>query len=210
MYENTDNNMYDNTDTQEIKTPDFKNFLKKASHGLYDLVETLVIAFAVVIFIYLFIASPHEVVGSSMEDNFFDGEYLLADKITYHFRDLHRGEVVIFEQTESADYIKRIIGLPGDKLEIRDGSFYVNGERLDESEYLDPGVYTDGKKFLNEGDTYTVPQDKLFVAGDNREHSSDSRAFGPIPFDKVKGRAVLVYWPISHLKIVKKPTYNEE
>ncbi len=202
--------MYEEAPKEEISTPKFKDSLKKVSRGVYDLIETLVIAFAVVIFVYLFIASPHEVIGRSMEDNFWDGEYLLADKISYHFKDPRQGDVIIFKHSDTADYIKRIIALPGDKVEIRDGNFYVNGEFLDEGEYLDPDVYTEGKKFLSEGEVYTVPQDKIFVAGDNRPHSSDSRAFGPIPFDRVKGRAVLVYWPVTHLKLVKRPTFNEQ
>jgi signal peptidase I len=203
--------MYENPPPkQEISTPNFKDALRKFFHGFYDIFETLIIAFAVVIFVYLFVASPHEVIGSSMEDNFHEHEYLLADKISYHFKDPKRGDVVIFKKSEKTDYIKRIIGLPGDQVEIRDGSFYVNGELLQENEYLDPNIYTEGKKFLDEGDPpYTVPQDKLFVAGDNREHSLDSRAFGPIGFDTVKGRAVLVYWPISNLRIVKRPNYEE-
>jgi signal peptidase I len=200
--------MYEQSEPQEIHTPSFKKTLSKITRGVYDMIETIVISFAVVIFIYLFVASPHEVQGRSMEDNFWDGEYLLADKISYHFKDPKRGDVIIFKQTESADYIKRIVGLPGDTIEIRDGSFYVNGQKLDETEYLDPDVYTEGKKYLSEGEVYTVPEGKLFVAGDNRPHSSDSRAFGPVPFDRVKGRAVLIYWPISHLHVVDRPNYD--
>ena len=145
-----------------------------------------------------------------MEDNFWNGEYLLADKISYFFKEPQQGDVVIFKQTESADYIKRVIGIPGDTVEVRDGYLYVNGERLDEDEYLDTDVYTDAGVFLKEGRIYIVPEDKYFVAGDNRPHSSDSRTFGPIEKDKIKGRAVLVYWPLSHLKLVQRPSYNQD
>lgn len=187
----------------------FKDTLGKISRGLYDIIETLVIAFAIVVFVYLFIASPHEVLGRSMEKNFWDGEYLLADKITIHFKEPQRGDVIIFKQTDTADYIKRVIGLPGDTIEVRDGSYWVNGKILGESEYLESGVYTEGGRFLSEGDVFTVPEEKLFVSGDNRPHSSDSRSFGAINYDKIKGRAVIVYWPLSHLKIVDRPEYNK-
>lgn len=187
-----------------------KRALTKTFRAIYDVVETLVIAGAIVVFVYLFIASPHEVLGRSMEDSFYNGEYLLADKVSYMFREPERGEVVIFKQTDTADYIKRIIGTPGDTVEVRDGFFYINGERLPEDEYLDDSVYTDPGIFLKEGRVFVVPEHKYFVAGDNREHSSDSRTFGPVEEDRIKGRALVVYWPLSHLKVVDRPSYNQE
>jgi signal peptidase I len=143
-----------------------------------------------------------------MEPNFWDGEYLLADKITMHFKDFQRGDVVIFKETATADYIKRIIGFPGDTVELRDGKVYLNGSQLDEEEYLDPSVYTDGESYLKEGQSITVPEGKYFVFGDNRPHSSDSRAFGPIDKGKIKGRAVLIYWPFSKFEFLKRPAYD--
>lgn len=187
-----------------------KKVLTKIFRAVYDVVETLVIAGAIVVFVYLFIASPHEVLGRSMEDSFYNGEYLLADKISYMFREPQRGEVVIFKQTDTADYIKRIIGTPGDTVEVRDGFFYINGKRLLEDEYLDSSVYTDPGVFLKEGRVFVVPDNKYFVAGDNREHSSDSRTFGPVEKDRIKGRALVIYWPLSHLNIVDRPSYNQE
>ncbi len=185
-----------------------KKIIKRIARSIYDVIETLVVSLAVVVFLYLFVASPHEVDGRSMEDNFHNGEYLLADKVSYHFREPKRGDVIIFKHSETADYIKRVIGVPGDTVEIRDGYFYVNGERLDESEYLDDDIYTRGGNALEEGDNYAVREGEYFVAGDNREHSSDSRAFGAIEKDQIKGRAVLVYWPVTHLKTVGRPAYN--
>lgn len=182
--------------------------LSKVTKGIYDIVEIFVIAAAFVIFSYFFLVSPHVVIGSSMEENFYENEYLLADKISYKFKEPRRGDVVVFKQTETADYIKRIIGLPGDTVELRDGNFYVNGEKLDESMYLDPQTYTKDDNYLDEGDKITVPEDHYFVVGDHREVSKDSRAFGPIDEKKIRGRAFLVYWPISHFKIVDRPEYN--
>lgn len=208
--ENIEVEMYDPKKHDPKEVSSTRKILGKVSKSIYDVVETLVIAGAIVIFVYLFIASPHEVIGGSMEDNFWNGEYLLADKISYFFKDPQQGDVVIFKQTETADYIKRVIGLPGDTVEVRDGYIYVNGERLYETEYLDSDVYTDGNTFLKEGRIYIVPDGKYFVMGDNRPHSSDSRTFGPIDEDKIKGRAVLIYWPFSHLKLVQRPSYNQD
>jgi signal peptidase I len=203
--------MYE-VETVETATevPVAKKALTKAFRAIYDVIETLVIAGAIVVFVYLFIASPHEVLGRSMEDSFYNGEYLLADKVSYLFREPERGEVVIFKQTDTSDYIKRVIGTPGDTVEVRDGFFYVNGERLPESEYISNSAYTDPGIFLKEGRVYIVPEGKFFVAGDNREHSSDSRTFGPVEEDKIKGRALVIYWPLSHLKVVDRPSYNQE
>ncbi len=185
-----------------------KNTLGKVSRGIYDVVETLVIAIAIVVFIYLFVASPHEVIGRSMEPNFWNAEYLLADKVSYKLHEPKRGDVVIFEQTETADYIKRVIGLPGETVELRDGKIWINNKQLDETPYLDSSVYSYGDNFLKEGQPYKIPSGKYFVCGDNRGHSSDSRAFGPIEKSRIKGRAVLIYWPFSQFKIVPHPKLN--
>lgn len=188
----------------------FRKFLRRIFKGLYDVIETLVIAGAIVIFVYLFIASPHEVLGRSMEENFYNGEYLLADKVSYFLSNPNRGDVIIFKQTDTADYIKRVIAIPGDTVEVRDGYIYVNEERLDESGYLDSDVYTDPGSFLKEGQVFVVSEDNYFVLGDNRQHSSDSRMFGPIESEQIKGRALVVYWPFSHLKLIQRPSYNQD
>ena len=200
--------MYEPQSEETPKKVGVRGSLKKVFRGVYDIVETLVIAGAIVVFVYLFVASPHEVLGRSMEENFWNGEYLLADKVSYFVGEPKRGDIVIFEQTETADYIKRVIAVPGDTIEIRDGHFYVNGEMLDESDYLESDVYTDPDNFLMEGKVYVIPEGKYFVAGDNRSHSADSRTFGPVGEDQIKGRAFFVYWPFSHLKVVNRPSYN--
>jgi signal peptidase I len=199
--------MYEKT-KPEVKESNLKEKVGKFTKNIFDTVEMFVVALAFVVFLYLFIASPHEVLGKSMENNFYDGEYLIADKISYRFNKPKRGDVVIFQKTETIDYIKRVIGKPGDTVEIRDGHFYVNGKYLDESAYLDSDVYTEPGNFLSEGDIFTVPEGEVFLAGDNREHSSDSRSFGPVNLNVIKGRAILVYWPFSHLKLVDRPNYN--
>lgn len=199
--------MYEKTEEiQESKS--FKDKLISFTKNLFETVQMFVVALAFVVFLYLFIASPHEVIGRSMEDNFYDGEYLIADKVSYKLSEPKIGDVVIFQKTDTIDYIKRVIAVPGNSIEIRDCHYYLNGELLIETEYLDSDVCTEPGNFLSEGEIFDVPEGKVFVSGDNREHSSDSRAFGPIDITAIKGRAVFVYWPISDLKLVKRPTYN--
>jgi len=197
----------------EVEKPK-KTFLEKVlvvfgaiGNFIFGGIEATVIAMAVSIVLYLFLFTPHEVVGKSMYPNFENGQYLLANKIVYKIKDYERGDVVIFKHSETQDYIKRIIGLPGDEISIQNGKIYLNGQMLDESDYLADSVYTNGNGFLHEGETIIVPEDQLFVCGDNRPNSSDSREFGPIDDDVVKGKAWLVFYPISDLHIVKHATY---
>ncbi|MFH1547363.1 MAG: signal peptidase I [bacterium] len=199
--------MYEKTE-EKPKEPSFKDSLTKFTKNLFETVQLFVVALAFVVFLYLFIASPHEVIGRSMEDNFHDGEYLIADKVSYKLSEPRRGDVVIFQKTETVDYIKRVIGIPGDTVEVRDGHYYINGEQLNESDYLATDIFTEPGNFLSEGEMYVIPEGKIFVSGDNREHSSDSRAFGPIDINEIKGRAFLVYWPITELKLVSRESYN--
>jgi len=155
---------------------------------------------------YRFLFQPHEVKGNSMYDNFHDGEYLLTDKVSYRFGTPQRDDVVVFKapKNEDYDYIKRIIGLPGDQIRIEQGRVYVNGERLDESNYLNKDVFTQNGYFAKTGETITVPADSYFVMGDNRSNSSDSRDWGFVPAANIIGRAWLRYWPLSSLGAIKK------
>ncbi len=174
---------------------------------LFSSIEAIISAVAISVVLYLFLFTPHEVVGSSMHPTYVNGEYLLANKVVYRIKEHHRGDVIIFEYSQNKDYIKRIIGIPGDSISIRDGSIYVNGDRLNESDYLTNSVRTEGASFLAEGETVIVPEDHLFVVGDNRGNSSDSRAFGFIQFSQVKGKAWVVYFPFSEFRLVKAPQY---
>lgn len=175
---------------------------------LFDMLETFVIALAMVVVVYLFIASPHEVFGMSMEGNFHTGEYILANKFEYRFSPPKRGDVVIFKHSEAADFIKRVIGAEGDHVELKGGKFYVNDQLMDEPYLLPENEVTPGGDFLSEGGYVDVPKGKLFVCGDNRRNSSDSRTWGFLDIADIKGKAWLVYWPISSFHIVESPKYD--
>lgn len=144
-----------------------------------------------------------------MIPNFPDGEYLLTDKVTYRFNEPKRGDVVVFEApTNNGDeFIKRIVGLPGNKVSIKNGFVFINGEKLTES-YLSNEIYTSAGSFSQEGKDVLVPENEFFVLGDNRPHSSDSRAFGFIGKDKITGRAWFIYWPLQKAGIIQGVEYN--
>ncbi len=143
-----------------------------------------------------------------MQPNFPNGEYLLTDKVTYRFGEPERGDVVVFEAPhgDGDEFIKRIIGLPGETISIRSGKVYINNKMLEEP-YLND-IYTSGGAFLKEGGKVTVSEGECFVLGDNRSRSSDSRAFGFITKDKITGRAWLIYWPLKSAGMVPEANYN--
>lgn len=143
-----------------------------------------------------------------MEPNFHDSEYLLTDKVTYRFGDPERGDVIVFKAppTHTDEFIKRIIGLPGDSVKVEDGKVFVNDVELLEP-YLMDGQRTLPGKFLPDGVSKTVPANSYFVMGDNRDHSLDSRNLGFIDRQYITGKAWFVYWPPSSVGNVPHPTY---
>lgn len=178
-----------------------------------DIIETLVIAMSIFLIIYLFFASPHQVNGQSMVPNFQSGEYVLSDKVSYRLRDPRRGEVIVFHAPEAAncpkgtgcDFIKRVIGLPGETITVHDNKIWIDGKALDES-YIPPdfeilaGNATKGK-------SVTLASNEFFVCGDNRPYSSDSRSWGPITKDEIVGRAIFRYWPPQKTGIIEHAVY---
>ena len=183
--------------------------LKRFFSFLFDIIETVVLALAIFVVMYLFLFQPHQVKGASMEPNFYDGEYILTDKITYRFRPPKRGEVVIFKAPKNPDldYIKRIIGLPGEKIKIENGGLYINGQRLYEN-YLPETTNISGGLFLPKGKEVKIPKNSYFVLGDNRSHSSDSREWGPVQKEDIIGRAFLRYWPPNRVGILPQAKYK--
>lgn len=180
--------------------------IKKLGSFLIEILQVIVFAISIFLFIYLLIMQPHKINGSSMEPNFHDGEYLLTDKVSYRFGDPQRGEVIVFKAPPdfTEEFIKRIIGLPGDKIMIKDGKTYLNGQEINEF-YLPDYFITQAGKVVTEGTEYTVPEGTYLVFGDNRNHSYDSRNFGPISRDKIVGRAWFIYWPPTNMGIISYP-----
>ncbi len=168
---------------------------------LRETVETLIGAVVLAIFIIVFVAQAFTVEGPSMEPTFVTGERILADKLTYRFRDPRRGEVVVFDPPMESDYyIKRIIGIPGDEILIRNGKLYVNG-------LLAADDYTTGPIPRDYGPV-VVPENSYFVLGDNRINSKDSRdaSVGMVPRSAIIGRVILRYWPLARTGIIQSET----
>jgi signal peptidase I len=183
-------------------------FMQRLGAFFLDIIEVVVFAIAIFLFIYLLVMQPHRIKGSSMEPNFHDGEYLLSDKITYRLREPQRGDVIVFEAPGASgdEFIKRIIGLPGDKVSVKDGRVYLNAEMLNEI-YIPTTTVTGGGSFLREGSEVTVPDNFFFVLGDNRSFSSDSRAWGFVSKTKITGRAWFIYWPPEKFGTVHAAQY---
>lgn len=173
-----------------------------------EFVQSIVLALSVFVLLYLFVAQPNQVKGTSMVPNFADGEYLLTDKLSYQFGQPQRGDVVVFKapaseacSADECEYIKRVIGLPGDKVMVKNGDVYLNGNKLDQA-FLPDGTKSDAGSYLKEGVETTVPEGYYLCMGDNRPYSRDCREFGPIKRDSIVGRAFFVYWPASSLGLV--------
>lgn len=184
-------------------------FLRSLWLFFLDFLETIVVSLAIFAVVYIFLFQPHQVDGQSMEPNFHNGEYILTDKISYRIHKPNRGDVVVFHspQDEKVDFIKRIVGIPGDTIKVSAGHIYLNGIKLNESYVNDPGKVLAGR-FLREGAEIEVPLGQYFVMGDNRNHSSDSREWGLVTSGGIVGRAFFRYWPLSEFGLV--PTAEAE
>ena len=185
------------------------HWLGRAIAAIFDFLQGIVVFLAVLVMVYLFLFSPQEVSGRSMEESFFNGEFVLTNKVVYKLREPKRGEVIIFKSPRNPDidYIKRVIGLPGDTVRIAGGFVYVNDQKVPEP-YLSPGTLTYEESFLGEDEEFTVPEDTYFALGDNRPHSSDSRDFGPVPREDLVGQAMLRYFPFNKTGIIPMPDYG--
>ncbi len=175
----------------------------------WEFIEAIVFALAIFVVVYLFLFQPNQVKGSSMYPTFKDGEYILTDKISYKLGVPARGDVVVFvsPKNNNIDFIKRIIAVPGDTVKISGGKTYLNGELLDEAEYLDPSVYTGAQAYLSENTEVVVPDGRYFVMGDNRPNSSDSRDFGPVTVDEFRGKVFFRYWPVDRFGKIDSAKY---
>jgi signal peptidase I len=163
---------------------------------IFDALEPVVLAFAIFMMVYMFLLQPHKVDGNSMFPNFHNQEYILTDKISFRRHIPKRGQVVIFHAPppNNSDFIKRVVGLPGETIMVKGGLVYINGGPLRES-YLPPSLFTTEKSFLREGVPYKIPDGYYMMFGDNRNFSSDSREWGPVAQKEIIGKAFFRYWP---------------
>jgi len=164
---------------------------------LREVLETVLPAILIALLINVFVGQATRVEGQSMEPNLHTDQRLVVEKMTYRFHGPHRHDIVVLKLPNQGDelLIKRVIGLPGETVEIRDGQVIINGEPLDEP-FVDDGTQP------GRNGQVTVPPLHVYVLGDNRNHSNDSRSFGPVPIENIVGRAWLSYWPPENVGVV--------
>ena len=163
---------------------------------LRDVLETVIPAMVIALLITHFVGERTVVFSQSMEPNLHENQQLIVDKLSYHLRQPERGEIVVLEVEDSAiPYIKRVIGLPGETLEIRDNRVLIDGEVLSEP-------YLADVMQQNYGPIH-IPEGHVFVMGDNRSYSRDSRVIGPIPIENVTSRAWITVWPPEDVGVLR-------
>ncbi len=184
-------------------------YMKKEKSSLWEWIKAILIAVVLAGVIKQFFFAPILVDGVSMSPTLHDRDRMIVNKIGYHIGKPNRFDIIVFQATEDKDYIKRVIGLPGDEIEYRNDTLYVNGKP-----YEEPYLEKQKKQLVDAPLTYdfkleeitgkkTVPKDQLFVLGDNRRFSKDSRSIGTIKMDQVIGKANVLYWPLKDARIVK-------
>jgi signal peptidase I len=184
---------------QDAETPEGEpelSVFKLLISWLLELGETVLPAIVIAVLINLFLAQATRVYGSSMEPNLYTDQRLVVEKVSYRLHAPRRGDVVVLRMPERGPelLIKRVIALPGETIEVRDGQVYIDGEVLEEP-YV--SQRTSGKST-----PVTVPERHVFVMGDNRGASNDSRSFGPVALERIVGRAWVSYWPVEYLGLV--------
>jgi signal peptidase I len=172
---------------------------------LFEVVETLVLTVVIFLVIQNFVAQPYRIEQQSMEQTLEPGQYVLIDKLSPLWADYGRGDIIVFwppDGLRDVPFIKRVIGLPGDRVAIHDGAVFVNEVVLDE-----PYVFGGPTEPGSTGDSVVVPPDCYLALGDHRSESRDSREFGCVRRADIIGRAVVRYWPIGTFTILQTPTY---
>lgn len=184
-----------------------RHFWQKASEFIWEMVRVAVISLAIIIPVRYFLIQPFYVKGASMEPNFYDHEYLIIDEISYRFNQPQRGDIVVFKYPKDPKqfFIKRVVGLPGERVKIEDNKIYIDGTILNEA-YLDSGAET-VLALRGYGDV-VLGSDEYFLLGDNRSQSLDSRSFGPVKREYIIGRTWLRGWPFNRVTFFSAPEYK--
>ncbi|WP_071459424.1 signal peptidase I [Bacillus massilinigeriensis] len=184
--------------------------MAKNKSELWEWIKALLIAVVLAAVIRYFLFAPIVVDGLSMMPTLHDQDRMIVNKLSYKIGEPERFDIIVFHAPENKDYIKRVIGLPGDTVEYKDDTLYINGKAYEEpylekykKEALD-GPLTDPFTLEEKIGRKTVPEGHLFVMGDNRRFSKDSRHIGTVPMKKVLGKTSIIYWPISDIRSVNQ------
>ena len=198
-----------------INIPNCKN-QEKAGAFLLEFIQNLIVSLILFFFISNFLVQTRTVLNISMQPNFYEGDRIITDVLSYRFREPARGEIIVlkYPKDESIEYLKRVIGLPGEEILIQNHSVKIFNEQhpkgfFIEEEYLAEAITTEGGSFLPEGVRVKIPADSYFVMGDNRGRSSDSRSWGLVPEKDVVGRVLCRYWPLIRMEAFAAVDYKE-
>lgn len=183
--------------------------MKSFFYVIWETVEVALIAMVSVLIIRTFLVQPFLVSGVSMEPNFHNGDYLLIDELSYRFREPERGEVIVFHypNDEKYYYIKRIIGLPGDEIEFKDGKVVVFNKDFPKGMVLRENYLPFSEDTVSANKKIKIGENEYFVLGDNRDFSFDSRSWGEVKEGEIIGIVRLRLWPFAKVMAVEKPTY---
>lgn len=185
--------------------------MTESKSELFDWVKAIIIALIVAFLIRAFVFSPIVVDGPSMQPTLYDRDQMIVNKFNYHFSEPKRYDIIVFHADEEKDFIKRVIGLPGEHVEMRNNDLYIDGEILkepytepNENNGLEQAILTSDFK-LEElpGNHEVIPKGQILVLGDNRNNSTDSRAIGLVDISEVVGKTSLIYWPFDRIQFVK-------
>jgi len=180
---------------------------KQILKGFFEIIKTLATVFIIAFLIKTYLIQTFIVDGQSMETSFHNGEYLLVDKLSYRLSDPKRGDIIVFIPPDdvSRDYIKRVIGLPGDMIKVTPTSVSVNGTIIQE-----PYLSVTKNSLGSSDEVYSIKlgATDYFVMGDNRTNSRDSRSIGPIKKSDIVGRTFMVMYPFANIGLVKLPSYS--
>lgn len=186
-----------------------RSFARAVLEYVGELVRIVVISLAIILPIRYFLVQPFYVKGASMEPNFYDHEYLIIDELSYRFRDPARGEIVVFRYPKdpSQFFIKRVVGLPGETVEIKSGKIRIQNEEFPEGFILEE-TYLDSETYFLGEQAVKLKAGEYYLLGDNRSSSLDSRQFGPVAGQAIVGRAWLRGWPLDRIARFETPAYR--
>ena len=185
------------------------DLIRKVFVFFFDILESIVVSLAIFVVIYLFLFQPHQVKGASMEPNFHDKDYLIVDKLGYRLDKPKRGDVIVFEYPydTSEHFIKRIVGLPGETVEVKENTVKIFNSRYPDGLLLDEKIYLPLANETRGTIRTELKSDEYFVMGDNRMHSSDSRAWGILNKKFISGRAWIRLWPLNKIEGVDRVSF---
>ncbi len=169
----------------------------KKSKEIFEWIKSLIVAILLAMLIRYFVVEIFLVDGDSMYPTLSDSERLVVNKFVYRFNDPERQDIVVFEYSDDKDFIKRVIGLPGEEVKISNGKIYIDGQHLEEDYQV--------KHINDEFGPKDIPEDHYFVLGDNRNNSMDSRSpsVGPVNEEQIKGKAFFVFWPLDQMGLLE-------